>query len=682
MTAPFTGITVLDLTHFVAGPWCTMLLADLGANVIKVEPPGRGEIARTMGSVFAGGESAIYLGFNRNKRSLALDLKTDEGREVVHRLVRTADVLVHNLRPGTAERLGVGYEQVAGLNSDLLYCHISAFGQTGPYADQPANDPIIQAISGAMLAGLADGAAPVRMGVSLPDFAGGGLAAVGITAALYRRLRSGMGGSVDVSLLGAQMFAQLDLFAGRPSDASRAVACGGGTFLVADVGPHVASELAGVSRDEALALLRASGVACAPVNTLPEVFAEPNPHTVPVRHPTVGDLAQLRSPFTAAPSWPVRVAPPPLLGEHTSEVLAELGYSAEAIEDFARRGVTGDPSSPPWRVLLAPDKFKGTLTSREAADVIAAEAERLGAVVRTLPMADGGEGTVEAFGGPNRYSVVTGPLGTPVRAGWRLVDGLAVLESAAASGLVVAGGAAANDAWAATSAGTGELIREAIDAGADEVIVGMGGSATTDGGAGALAALAGYLPFRPGLVRVITDVATPFKDAARVFGPQKGADARQVALLTRRLRRIADELSAKYGVDVWDLPRSGAAGGLAGGLAAAGAVLSDGASVIAERLGLAEQLDWADLVVTGEGRFDATSLLGKAPGLVVRESLRRGLPVLVLAGAADEGLDTDARVVTLVETAGDVAAMEDPAASLAKAARSGLHAMSPTRQER
>jgi crotonobetainyl-CoA:carnitine CoA-transferase CaiB-like acyl-CoA transferase len=367
MTAPFTGMTILDLTHFVAGPWCTMLLADLGANVIKVEPPGPGEIGRTMGSVFAGGESAIYLGFNRNKRSVALDLKTDAGREVIHRLVATADVLVHNLRPGAPERLGVGYDQVAGLNSELIYCEISAFGQTGPYADHPANDPIIQAISGGMLAGLDGQAVPVRMGVSLPDFAAGGLAAVGLAAALYRRAQSGRGGRVDVSLLGAQMFAQLDILqpllcgaeraSGErtpPSSVPSVLECGDGQFLIVEVASDESvnvtkAELAGRSRDDALALLHGRGILCAPVNTLSDVFADPSPYTLTVCHPTAGSLAQMRNPIVAMPPWPPRAAPPPLLGEHTSEVLAELGYSTEAIEDFSRRRVTAGPPAWPRR---------------------------------------------------------------------------------------------------------------------------------------------------------------------------------------------------------------------------------------------------------------------------------------------------------------------------------------------
>lgn len=324
------------------------------------------------------------------------------------------------------------------------------------------------------------------------------------------------------------------------------------------------------------------------------------------------------------------------------------------------------------KVLVAPDKFKGTLTSREAADAIAAEARALGAVTRVQPIADGGDGTVDAFGGTNRHSMVTGPLGSPVRAGWRLEGGRAVIESAAASGLVLAGGPAGNGPWAATSAGTGELIAEALVAGATEIVVGMGGSAMTDGGVGALTALAGHVPFPAGRVQVLTDVTTPFSQAAAVFGPQKGADEALVARLTRRLRAVAHELLARFDVDVWDLPRAGAAGGLAGGLAAAGASLSDGARVVADRVSLREHIQWADLVVTGEGRFDATSLAGKGPGLVVEQARARHRPVLVLAGDAEPGLDIDALLVSLVDTVGADAATSNAAVSLALTAQAGF----------
>lgn len=333
-------------------------------------------------------------------------------------------------------------------------------------------------------------------------------------------------------------------------------------------------------------------------------------------------------------------------------------------------------------VLVAPDKFKGTLTARQAAEAIAVAVRAMGGTVEMLPIADGGEGTVDAFGGPNRTSTVTGPLHTPVAAGWRLADGIAVIESAAACGLVVAGGAEGNDPMSATTRGAGELIAEALTAGAREVLVGMGGSASTDGGIGALEALAEHLPLPPGRVQVLTDVTTPYRDAAVVFGPQKGASAEQIAILTERLQNAAGALRNRFGVDVWDLPRAGASGGLSGGLAAAGAELTGGAEMVTDRLGLGERLERADAVVTGEGQFDATSLAGKGPGLVVAEAQLRGIPVLVVAGVVSPDVSGTCPTVSMVSTVGPDEALRNPERSLSTAAEAGLRQLLAQLRER
>lgn len=334
----------------------------------------------------------------------------------------------------------------------------------------------------------------------------------------------------------------------------------------------------------------------------------------------------------------------------------------------SRPGLAPDaPASRRPRVLVAPDKFKGTLTAVEAADAIADAvlAWRGNAEVQRLPIADGGDGTVAALGGANRVSAVTGADGRAVEAAWRLDGMTAVVESSAASGLVVAGGAERNDPWAATSAGTGELIALALRAGATRVLVGMGGVATTDGGRGALSALEGFLPLEPGRVVVLTDTTTAFEDAARVFGPQKGAGPELVAALSQRLDADADEWRHRFGVEVRGVPRTGAAGGLAGALFAAGATLADGAAVVAERLGLVEAIATADLVITGEGAFDATSAAGKGPGHVVAEAARRGVPAIVVAGAADASLPEEIGfVVSMTEVVGRERATSAPAASL------------------
>jgi len=317
-------------------------------------------------------------------------------------------------------------------------------------------------------------------------------------------------------------------------------------------------------------------------------------------------------------------------------------------------------------VVAAPDKFRSTATAPQIVEAIAAGVEVAGGAVRRCPLADGGEGTLDAFGGANRWSEVTGPLGNPVRAGWRLEGTSAVLEMAQASGLVVAGGPDGNAAETATTRGTGELLAEAITAGATKILVGAGGSATTDGGLGAVQALllGSHNPFRGVSVQVCADVTTAFTDAAAVFGPQKGADPDAVARLTARLVRTAHYYLDRFGVDVTTLPRAGAAGGLAGGLAALGAELVDGFAAIADLAGLDAALGGADLVVTGEGRLDRASLHGKVVGGVIGRAARVGVPVLVIAGQLDRDvvLPTGVTAVSLADRFGLGRALDETTA--------------------
>jgi glycerate 2-kinase len=300
------------------------------------------------------------------------------------------------------------------------------------------------------------------------------------------------------------------------------------------------------------------------------------------------------------------------------------------------------------RVLAAPDKFRGTLTAREAAAAIAAGALRAGWEADELPLADGGEGTLDVLGGGNRTTAVTGPLGEPVDAAWRLEDGVALIEAARACGLTLAGGAEGNDPLGATSRGAGELVAAAIEAGAERVVVAVGGVASTDGGAGAVEALQHLLPLTVPL-EVATDVEARFLDAADVFAPQKGATPEQVAILRERLAEL----------DVPDVPGAGAAGGLAGGLAALGATLVRGFDLVADRLGLDDALARADLVITGEGLVDATSLTGKVVGGVLDRAARAGVPALVVAGDVVTKLPSD--VVSLVALCGRDRAFAEPA---------------------
>ncbi|MCY4664018.1 MAG: glycerate kinase, partial [Acidimicrobiaceae bacterium] len=261
------------------------------------------------------------------------------------------------------------------------------------------------------------------------------------------------------------------------------------------------------------------------------------------------------------------------------------------------------------------------------------------------PMADGGEGTLAALGGPNRSSVVTGPLGEPVTAPWRLSRGVAVIEMALASGLAVAGGASSNDPVNATTSGTGQLVAEAVEAGAQRVLVAVGGSATTDGGLGALEALPSVARMAGVEMIVACDVRTAFVDAAAVYGPQKGASPVQVELLARRLSRLAQIYERDFGVDVTALTGAGAAGGLAGGLAARGARLVNGFEGVADEIGLGERVLNADVVVTGEGRYDATSLQGKVVGGVADLAAESGTRAIAVVGSSD----SSARVPESVE---------------------------------
>jgi len=309
------------------------------------------------------------------------------------------------------------------------------------------------------------------------------------------------------------------------------------------------------------------------------------------------------------------------------------------------------------RLLAAPDKFRGTASGIEVAAAAAAAAGALGWAADEVPVADGGEGTLEALGGRPRLARVRGPLGGTVEAEWRMKDDGAVVEMARASGLLLAGGAEANDPVAATTYGTGELIATAIDEGARRVTVAVGGSATTDGGLGCVTAL-GPRRLRGVQVTVACDVEIPFIEAAEAFAPQKGATPAQVALLHRRLERLAQVYERDYGVDVRSLPGAGAAGGLAGGLAALGAHLVPGFDVVADALELADRMTDADLVMTGEGFLDGQSFEGKAVGGVVDLAREADVPVLIIAGQIfHEELPDDAldgiQAVSLVERFGE-----------------------------
>lgn len=333
-------------------------------------------------------------------------------------------------------------------------------------------------------------------------------------------------------------------------------------------------------------------------------------------------------------------------------------------------------------VLAAPDKFRGTARASDIAAAVAAGARTARWRCDQAPVADGGEGILDVLGGSPRSSRVQGPLGEVVDAEWRFLDGrppTAVLEMARVAGLELAGGSDWNDPLRASTAGVGQLIMSAISLGARRVVLGVGGSASTDGGQPCLEALEPRARLAGVDLVVACDVRTRFVDAARVFAGQKGATDKQVELLTRRLERLAQLYEDTYGVDVRDLPGSGAAGGLAGGLAAIGARLVPGFELVADTIDLPARVEAADLVVTGEGFLDDQSFEGKAVGGVLELAEEFAVPALVVAGQILDGLPPfrgEVTVVSLLEEYGEERAVHDTAGCVTDAVRRHLAARS------
>lgn len=394
MQQALSGIRVIDVTQVMAGPYCAMLLCDMGADVIKVEPPGGDSTRRMAGA--RGADSPAFNAVNRGKRGIVVDVRNERGRQVVTRLASTADVLVENFRPGAMARAGLGYDRLRAVNGRLVYASISGYGQTGPHAARGGFDLVAQGVSGIMSVTGEPERPPVKAGVPLTDLGAGLFAVAGILAALHARHRTGAGQHVDTSLVEAgvalSVWEATEYLAGggvpqplgsahRMSAPYQAFECADGYFTVgaandrlfarlstllghpewvddarfASDGARVANRRALADRIQAitrgeprahwLALLEAHGIPCGPINTYADVLNDEQiaarEMVVETEHPTLGKLRTLGTPLKMSRTPLVAGRPAPLLGQHTTEVLREAGYSGAEVAGLRAADAVG-----------------------------------------------------------------------------------------------------------------------------------------------------------------------------------------------------------------------------------------------------------------------------------------------------------------------------------------------------